>query len=234
MDEFTQPEKAPQRTAWLLIFTDLLSLMLTFFVLLFAMSEVKIESWRAVVAALSERSFPIEMSEERQQPDADRNVAKVASQRAMDLGYLNAVLTEKIGNEPLARAGAMRRLGDRLVLSLPARDLFVAGGARLTATAYGTARMLADLLQTIRNRIEIYVHVQPGTERGGGFVSSWELSLAQAGMLARALRESGYGPEIPVFGLADSRFYDISADLSDERRRALAHRVDLVIYEPDD
>ena len=44
---------------WMITFADLLSLMLAFFVLLFAMSKVEVDSWKALVDSLSNRLNPL-------------------------------------------------------------------------------------------------------------------------------------------------------------------------------
>ena len=44
------PSQAPQQSkAWLVTFTDMVSLVLTFFVLLFSMSSVKIDDWENMI-----------------------------------------------------------------------------------------------------------------------------------------------------------------------------------------
>ena len=65
-DLINQEETGDQSTdaktdqSWMLIFTDLVSLMLTFFVLLFSMSVVKVDAWNNVVSALSQSLKPSE------------------------------------------------------------------------------------------------------------------------------------------------------------------------------
>ena len=46
---------------WLLTFTDLVSLMLTFFVMLFSMSNVKLDRWDNVIDSLSQSLAPEEV-----------------------------------------------------------------------------------------------------------------------------------------------------------------------------
>ena len=47
------PEARGPSKAWMITFTDLVSLMLTFFVMLFAMSNVKIDKWESMIDVLS-------------------------------------------------------------------------------------------------------------------------------------------------------------------------------------
>ncbi|MBT3305153.1 MAG: chemotaxis protein MotB, partial [Alphaproteobacteria bacterium] len=43
---------------WLITFTDLVALMLAFFVMLFAMSNVKVSDWQNVIDSLSQTLRP--------------------------------------------------------------------------------------------------------------------------------------------------------------------------------
>lgn len=45
---FKPKEEEGKKGAWMLTFTDLVSLMLTFFVMLFSMSTVQIDKWDAI------------------------------------------------------------------------------------------------------------------------------------------------------------------------------------------
>ena len=44
-------------SVWLVIFADLVALLLTFFVMLFSMSNVTVESWQKMVDALNDQIF---------------------------------------------------------------------------------------------------------------------------------------------------------------------------------
>ena len=64
---------------------------------------------------------------------------------------------------------------------------------------------------------------------GGRFKSKWDLSLARAVAVAKALEEGGFDRQIVACGMADSRFEDIEADLGRTVRMNLARRVDVVV-----
>ena len=51
--EHPPANRTASRQSWMLTFTDLVSLLLTFFVLLFSMSTLEIEKWEAITASLS-------------------------------------------------------------------------------------------------------------------------------------------------------------------------------------
>lgn len=222
---------ADNKNAWMITFADLLSLMLTFFVLLFSMTEVKVEPWRAIVDAFSTSNFPIFVDPVFIEKD-DRSITRTDEEKSIDLGYLQAVLADKYTGNPDFSRGSMVRLEDRLVLSLPAQDLFVTGTAEPTEKSRRLATLLAEVIGPVRNQIEIYGHSAPSQEIKGGFLSKWELTLARAAAVAGLLREVGFDRDVSVIGFGDSRFADISARLSDTQRRILAQRIDIVIREP--
>ena len=223
------PLPKPSSRAWMITFADLMSLLLTFFVLLFSMSQVKLDAWNALVQALSERLNP---SVEWTDPALrfDTNAPEAQERRAVDLSYLQRILEEKIATDPLLSRGLILRLDDRLLLSLPADLLFPPGSAAPTPAARNAAAVLASALAFVANQLEVQGHTDPDPVSGSGqFASNWELSLARSTAIANAVAEGGYSLPIHVFGLADSRFFDLSTALSEARRMRLARRVDLIL-----
>ncbi len=223
------PPSKPTSRAWMITFADLMSLLLTFFVLLFSMSQVKLDAWHALVQALSKRLNPsVEWTDPRLRFEA--NAPETRNRRAVDLSYLQRVLEEKIAGDPVLSRGLIVRLDDRLLLSLPADLLFAPGRAEPTPAARNAAGVLASALAFVANQLEIQGHTDPDPLSGSGrFASNWELSLARATAVANAMAAGGYGLPIHVFGLADSRFFDLSTALSESRRMRLGRRVDLVL-----
>ena len=72
--------------SWMLIFTDLVSLMLTFFVLLFSMSVVKVEAWNNIVSALSQSLKPSERSAQSEAASSF-DISTLSMRRAINLDY---------------------------------------------------------------------------------------------------------------------------------------------------
>lgn len=229
-----RPRRAITRQAWLLTFTDLVSLLLTFFVLLFSMSTLEIERWQAIAASLS-RSLVV----------TDRGGAPVeagryaigaqTTRRALDLDYLSSVLNQTLGASPLASHVVMRREGDRLVVSLPADHAFALGAADLSQPARQTLVALGGVLRTITNQIACEGHADRAPVRGGRFASNWELSLARAESAAAVLRIVDGRRDIVSRGFGASRPVHPPAGRSGEGvpvQHTPARRVDIVILQP--
>lgn len=214
--------------AWLVTFADLLALMLAFFVLLFAMNSVKMDAWNAVVEALSERLNP---THKWPSPalEFDRNMARTTVARAVELDYLQRVLEQKIGAGTLPSKGLIQRLDDRIILSLPAELLFAPGQAEMLGDASETIGVIAKAMRFVGNQVNVVGHSDPnGLPEEHQFSSNWALSLGRAMTVANALRAAGYSHEIEAFGLADTRYFDISPGLDLSQRMYLSRRVDIV------
>lgn len=225
-----RPSRAISRQTWMLTFTDLVSLLLTFFVLLFSMSTLEIEKWQAIAASLS----PWRTVAPRGGSPAEGGrlaVERRPTRRALDLDYLSSVLSQTLSASPLAEGIVIRRVGDRLVVSLPADDAFALGSAALSEHARKTVFALGGVLRTISNEVVSEGHADPAPVHGARYASNWELSLARAESVAAILRVVDGRADIVARGFADSRYVaPPPGEASD--RRSLARRVDIVVLQP--
>lgn len=221
------PQPAPQSTAWLVTFTDLVSLMLTFFVMLFAMSNVKVDRWSDMIDTLSQSLNPARTTVTVTTSDR-YNIASIFRKRAINLDYMAAVLGETVGTDPILQQSRIIRLEDRLVIAIPGDLLFAPGRAVLTERARQALFNLGGVMRNIDNQMGVNGHTDPTSPSGTDYSSNWELSLARAITVANSLRSSGYRQVIIANGFADSRYSDLP-DLPEEERNALARRVDIVI-----
>lgn len=189
--------------AWMVTFSDLTLLLLTFFVLLFSMSSLKTEAWRSLVDGLSTRFDPL-VERPTTQTSPEQATEAVVVTPGEDLRYLQAVLAEALARQPELADIAVVPGGDRLVLALPADAFAAAAGddGGVTATPRGAALLgeLAPLLARLGNRVRVAVAV-PEEEalRGSARRSTWSRALADAEAVAMALRGTGYPQSIDVF-----------------------------------
>ena len=225
------PEKTPSEElgtrVWMIIFTDLVALMLAFFVMLFAMSSVKVNDWQSVIDSLSQTLRP---SAEKTLPAATSafNIGTIFRKNAINLDYLASVLMEAVESHPLLSTGRLIRLEDRLVIALPGNLIFEPGGALLTERGRQALFVLGGVLRNIGNKIGVNGHSGPSRSGGDDYTSHWELSTARAAAVANALRQSGYTDDITAFGYADSRS-EQWPDLPGAGRGALSGRIDVII-----
>ncbi len=211
----------------MITFTDLASLLLAFFVLLFSMSNVRLDSWQVAVDSLSRTLNPTRV--DKVVPSAvPFNIGTVLPKRGSNLDYLATVLNEAMREDTLLSSTRIIRSADRLIVELPGDLLFEKGRAALSERAGKSLQILGGVLRNIGNQIGVNGHSDPEPLSGSAHKSNWELSLARAAAVADALRHSGYGREIVAYGFADSRYQQLP-NIEEEKRRALARRVDIVI-----
>jgi chemotaxis protein MotB len=220
--------ESKHNVAWMVIFTDLVSLMLTFFVLLFSMSTIQVDRWNDVIDALSQSLNPTS-TKAQSSATASFNIATLFRKRAINLDYLTSVLDEAVANDDLLFNSQLMRLEDRLVIALPGDLLFQPGKAVLADNAKKALFNLGGVLRNIGNQIGINGHTDPVPPAGTEYTSNWELSMARATAVANALKQSGYTEDIIAFGYADSRFKELP-DMPETARSALGRRVDIVVF----
>ena len=228
-EDFT-PAAKPTSNAWMITFADLTALLLTFFVLLFSMSSIEIAEWEEIVASLSERlGLNIESTDDDQ--TAPLAIKETFVPKAVDLDYFQTVLESKFAGHPILVRAELKRLPDRMVISVPSDVLFKPSSADLTETAFEAIGILGDAMLVVGNRIDVAGHTDPRPINTPAYPSNWELSLARAVTVASGLRHAGYSPDVAAIGYGDSRFEDLPTELSDEDRLNMARRVDIIIRE---
>jgi chemotaxis protein MotB len=218
------------KSAWMVTFTDLVALMLTFFVMLFAMMSIEQAKWQNLTDSLAQHldriSPPAAPS-----PDIALDVPDVRVAPGADLDYLAALLDRRIAELPALAGGTVDRQVDRLVLALPSDLLFAPGTAAPQEAARAAVFELGGLLRHVDNLVEVAGHADPTAIRRGPWPSNWELSLARAGAVAVLLRGAGVEGELVVLGYGDTRFAALPRDLKAEERMRFARRVEILIHE---
>lgn len=213
--------------SWMLTFTDLVALMLTFFVMLFAMSRVEERRWQNISDALA-RGLNAVRELPAATPVASLGLEGETPLAGEDLDYLLTLLGEQAASDPALAGFLLDRRRDSLVLSLPGALLFDLGSSDLAPGGREVLRAVARLLGNVRNSIEVAGHADPRRPTGG-YASNWELSLARSLKAAEVLGGYGYRGRVLVRGYGESRYAELPADLPLDRRRALARRVEIVI-----
>jgi chemotaxis protein MotB len=213
--------------AWLLTFTDLVSLMLTFFVLLFSMSNVKVDQWENIIDSLSKTLQPTPVKT-IPAVSASFNIGTLFRKKAINLDYLAGVLLESLKPLKLLEAARVIRLDDRLIITLPGDLLFEPGRGSMTEQASEAMFILGGVFRNMDNEISVYGHTDPAPPAGDGFASNWELSTARAASVANSLRGAGYREKIVAYGYADSHYLKLP-ELADVERRALGRRVEVIV-----
>lgn len=211
---------------WMITFADLLSLLLTFFVLLFSMSTVKNEDWDHVVKTMRNQFNPSTPIVERS-VEVD-NMAAVESGLGLNLNYLQGLLSSAVSHSPALSDANIYIEADKVVVSIPASQLFGNKTSVFNVGASEALTQLSSVLMQIDNKLVVSGHTNDLPMPSGSMRSNWELSVIRARLVAGVLAEGGYQRSLVVVGHGASKFA-ASSDRVSVNELELQERVDLVL-----
>jgi len=211
---------------WMTTFADLVSLMLTFFILLVSMSTLD-QTGLSDISTFFKRAVHVMESGDGSEIDIRpiKPIQKYVSARELMLA-MRQHATKVLKESSLKHHVRVAILNDQLILSLDNAVLFRPGSADLSPAARESIERLANLFVSTPGQIRVEGHTDnaplPATSI---FDDSWQLSLARAaevmsvlkmhGVNSRRLSIVGYGPSQPVstnrtaFGRERNRRVDI-------------------------
>ena len=219
--------------SWMVTFTDVMGLMLTFFVMLYAMSNPKVEEWENFTDTLQKNFNKFYGMAANRGFQESINIDKVDYSRALDLNYLRALIGALIEREGSLQSVALINQSGSLIMSLPQDLLFEAGSADVKPEGSKALYAIAEMLSRIKNRVEVVGHTDPRPIASAEFSSNWDLSSARAARVAAVLQDVGYTEPVTIRGMAAGRYADLPEGLSEEEKLSISRRVDIVIMEDD-
>lgn len=224
----------PGAPLWMVTYSDMVTLILTFFVLLFSFSSLDVQRFYALLSAL-QGSWGI----------LDRGAA-VDPTRTLDAGSLEADIPlqslfptsqveETVGELEafIAEAGLQDDLDvivqERgVVVRLADHVLFDLGKAELRPDARAILDRLAEPLRRWPNEIRVEGHTDNWPIRTAQFPSNWELSTARATTVLRYLVEQQQLPPERMAAVGYGEFRPLRPNDTPENR-AMNRRVDIVL-----
>jgi chemotaxis protein MotB len=217
---------------WILSFADLLSLLLCFMVMTFAMTNSAREQRQP-----AETGASMSLAEPIARPGGDPSSVRFSANGitpargfgALDLDYLAAILDTTLPADRMFREMRVQRTGDRLVLAMPADLLFAPGESRIADEAWPSLEALARVLNNLGNSIDVLGRADGEAALAVEESSDWELSLSRALAVAEFLASSGLVRPVAAYGLADPGPYELPDNVQSQREQ-MARRVDLVVY----
>jgi len=190
----TTPERP--NSAWLITFVDLVGLIVIFFILLYAMSEVEREKWQGVSTTLSRvLGFDTGVARSTGLPEL---ATPARGGYGANLEYLAAVLERRLAEDDALAGVTIRRPGDGLAIALPSGMLFRSGEAVLSEDGERLVSALARLLRNVRNRVEVVDYGVPLSLAAG-----WVRPINRALAVRSGLLRAGYAKGVAAYGRVD-------------------------------
>lgn len=183
------PQPMKENPIWVVSLIDTFSLLLCFFILMFSMGAADTQRFREIANSLAKQLPPFGTRPLTPPAPPAREAPTLTADIALNLDYLTSLVEGRVERLPALSGLELQRRPDRLVLMPPSDVAFAAGTSVPQPGALPMLSAIGDLLTHVPNRLEIRGGVAPGI--------GWDLALARAAAVARALRDGGY-PTDPV------------------------------------
>ncbi|HUX47169.1 MAG TPA: flagellar motor protein MotB [Desulfosporosinus sp.] len=235
---------------WLLTYSDLITLLMIFFVVLYSMSKVDVQKFQAVAESLNRAlsggtPAKIELSTSPTGPavilpgsqykatnPATRATNINASQEngdieKMSIDAIKAKL-DKFAADNGIQTKLITSIEERgLVVSIQETLLFESGSAEITARARDILEKITTVLASAPNQIKVEGHTDNLPIHTPQFASNWELSVIRSTNVVQILQRDGITPDrLSATGYGEYR--PLSSNDTDAGR-AKNRRIDLVI-----
>ena len=200
----------PGHDRWLLSYSDLLTLLFSLFVVLFASARVP-------------KPAPVVLKP----PRVKIVTSPVAPVQEFDT--LQHVLNEKLSGAFSSGKVEMSMESRGLVLQLRDASFFLSGDDQIRPECYSTIGEIAAAVAPLPNAISIEGHADAAAMHGSRFKDNWELSAARGLSVIRYMTQM---LGVPAERLSAAAYADTRprADNDSEVGRAQNRRVDIVIH----
>jgi len=230
----SEPEGAPE---WIVTFSDIVSLLVTFFIMILTWSTLEVEDFDlirgslqgalGVVGLTSDQSSIVDRRQLRTERNEPQGTHLPADQPDVEKPYkrlpirLRTHLGEDVDFAALRHGYRIRIMAD---------VLFEPGSARLTERSEAALRAIATFLAPRENPIRLEGHTDDRFEPTADYPTAWHLSAARATAAARYLADAcGIEPKrLSVAGYAGTR--PALPNISEQCRRR-NRRLDILILE---
>ncbi len=255
-------EKHGNQERWLLTYSDMITLLLALFVLLYSISNVDAQAYKDLSDRFGEYFNPSQLTIGDGSGNgngmggnggADGESAGLSGTKStpppgfiyfpaqpgegVDLDELQMKISELIEKNNLNGFASVHAEDRGVVVSLVEGMLFPSGSAEINDDAYVILYQLIDIIQSVQN----YIRVEGSTDdipiHSARYQDNWALAADRAANVARVMMASGVDPKrITVISYGE---YRPVAPNDSEANRQLNRRVDVVflnseldIYEP--
>lgn len=218
-------EGGPSMERWLLTYSDMITLLMIFFIMMYVISNVNMQKFQALAAALrvALKGEPTGMF-----TNAGPSLAPGEGSEAMQLSQIEKELESYLKQKGLSGLVTVREEERGLVISFQETVLFPRGSAELTPEAKRVIAQVGTILKRVPNYIRIEGHTCDLPINTPQFPSNWELSAARAITVLKELIATNQIPPNRLSATGYGEYRPRYPNDSEEHRR-MNRRVDIVI-----
>jgi chemotaxis protein MotB len=202
---------------WVITFADMVTLLMVFFILLFAIGTVEQEKWRQIKESLREALGADAVEELGTQQGLDVIQTQVDKQTVHAVDEVGAMVNREMidiiseVDEFVFKnklSGEVRVSSDErgAVITISDVVVFPPGSADMTSKGRKTLRQVFDVLNQFNYNVKVEGHTDNTPIHTLRYPSNWELSASRASEVAHMLIDDGFPPErLSVEGFAEFR-----------------------------
>lgn len=247
-----EEEDSPGSPAWMATFADLMSLLMTFFVLLLSFSEMDVQKYKLVAGSMKNafgiqqevvatknpsgseallenylQEAPTVDSSEVKKADMLKMLEQLMAETAVDIEKLEEVLKEEIQGGFIDLESGFRSI----TIRIKEKGSFDSGSADLQLEFVPVMAKLRNVLVEIEGKITVEGHTDDVYISTVRFASNWALSSARALSVGHELLREDIldSDRFVISGFSDTVPY---ADNETPEGRASNRRVEIIIRQP--
>lgn len=216
-------------SGWMDTYADTITLLLTFFILLYSFSTTDNEKLKLIAAALKGQITGIPMKLE-DVPDITTEEAEQGIGEKSPYDVLVDEVTEIINKNGLTEVVKIREEDAGVVLQLSDSILFDLGKAEMKNDSAPVLDVISTIIPNIQNEIMVQGHTDNVPISSAQYKSNWELSTARAvNVIKYFIETKGFDPiRFSATGYGE---YRPLVDNSTDENRAINRRVDILIVQ---
>ena len=216
--------------AWLLPYSDLMTLLLAVFIVLFAVSQIDEQKAQQMSQAFTEsmmtESYSAAQTTSQGKTQKESTADSKSEQQQME--ELKAELDAKLKSENLT-ASVKTGIDKRgLVISLSNAIFFDPGSAEIKNGNEKTLLEIADAVNTMDNFIRIEGHTDNVPMKSDMYPSNWDLSAARAANVVQLFINKAHVSPEKLIAVGYGEYRPV-ADNSTEEGRAKNRRIDIIV-----
>ena len=189
-----QEEGKAGAPAWMVTYGDLVTLLLTFFVLLLSFSTMEVSKFKEAMSSLKGAMSMLpkqsSMIERVQTPKPKLSMGSDYNAKNRYKYKLEA-LAELIEKENLSDIISIEELGTQALIRIGDSALFDLGRAELKPGIFPVLDEIAGILQNDENGVRVEGHTDNMPIHNEIYPSNWELSMARAVNVLKYIRKAG-------------------------------------------
>jgi chemotaxis protein MotB len=218
---------------WLLTYSDLITLLLAFFVMMYSVSNADLEKFRKVSVSMRQLFNPSAVTdqiEQTQQPPQGPPTELLGGSLQEDLVFIRSQLDPFISEQGLEQNVGVKIREEGISIVVSDATFFASGHAELGERAYPILDKVAEVLKALPNEVRVEGHTDEIAPDGSGFATNWDLSAARAvAVVGYLVKGAGLAPE-RVYAAAYSQYRPLSDNETAEGRMKNRRAEILVIY----